>query len=137
MIVETKWGRFDGDYLLTNGGAIIHCPYVFTQDAQVSVRVLMELKKYLRENSIDLGGVEKVTMTPAGKDVYVRVFYEGGVNKAESAQELYFRAVLDCFTQNKATFDSPKGALIMSSFYGEAHEGEFLIEPYVAALLKL
>lgn len=137
MITETKWGRFDGEYLLTNEGAAIKCPYVFQNDAQVSMSVLLELKKYLRENSAALGGIEKVIMTPAGKDVHIWIDYESGAHKVGGAQELYFKAVLDCFTQNKATFDSLKGALIMSSFYGEAREGEFLIEPYVAALLKL
>lgn len=137
MITETKWGRFDGEYLLTNEGAAIRCPYMFTQDAQVSMNALMELKKYLLENSTALGGVEKITMTPAGKDVHIRVDYESGAYKVGGAQELYFKAVLDCFTQNKATFDSKEGALIMSSYYGVPLEGDFLIEPYVAALLKL
>lgn len=137
MITETKWGRFDGEYLLTNEGAAIKCPYVFQNDAQVSMSVLLELKKYLRENSAALGGIEKVIMTPAGKDVHIRVDYESGAYKVGGAQELYFKAVLDCFTQNKATFDSKEGALIVSSFYGVPMDGEFLIEPYVAALLKL
>ena len=140
MIVETTWGRFDGEYLLTPAGAAINCHYALSNDGEVLMAFLFVLKNYLLKHSAELGEISNISFVPNGKDVQVRVDYSSGASRSGGAQELWFKAILDCFAKNKATFDAdPIRTKIVSTYFGVIGVGsnEFAIEPYVANLLKL
>jgi len=138
MIVETKWGRFDGEYLLTPSGAAINCHYALSNDGEVLMAFLFELKDYLLKHSAELGEISNISFVPNGRDVQVRVDYSSGASRSGGAQELWFKAILDCYAQNKVKFDAdPIYVKVASVYFGVTGDKEFAIEPYVAALLKL
>lgn len=134
MITETKWGRFDGYSLLTFGGDYIPCNFVFTQDAYVDNEELVKFREYLLKNSVALGGITKVTFYPNRSDVQMTVEYESGTVRHSSVQELFFKALFECYAENKAAID--KGTRIATETFG-VNEGEIALEPYVARLLKI
>lgn len=133
MTLSTKYGRWDGMYLLTNSGDIFDFISIFTSDFHVSGEEMATVRRYLMEQKKNELALESISFKPNGLDVQMVVKYDTGRVESHSVEELLMKAVAVAHVKN-----GNKDEESFCLYYPPVLDLEAInILPYVADLLKL
>lgn len=133
MTLSTKYGRWDGMYLLTNSGDLFDFHGFFASDFHADGETMTAVRRYLMEKKKDELALESISFKPNGLDVQMVVKYDTGRVESHSLEELLMRAASTAHAKNGATEE-----MGFNLFYPPIPDlNSINILPYVADLLKL